>query len=89
MANERARYLRRNQTDTERELWRHPRSLRASGYHFRRQVPVDGYIDAHLEAQGFRVPGFWHNEVMDNLEGVAHMIDRALKASHDPIPSTP
>ena len=119
MANERARYLRRNQTDAERRLWRHLRSLRSAGYHFRRQVPIDGYIvdfvcfaarlvvevdggqhgfesnlerdkqrDANLEAQGFCVLRFWNNEVMDNLHGVAHMIERALEASPERLSRT-
>jgi very-short-patch-repair endonuclease len=44
MANERARALRRNQTDAERRLWRRLRALKPLGFHFRRQVPVDRYI---------------------------------------------
>jgi very-short-patch-repair endonuclease len=44
MANERARTLRRNQTDAERRLWRELRALKRLGFHFRRQVPLDGYI---------------------------------------------
>jgi very-short-patch-repair endonuclease len=44
MANERARQLRRNQTDAERKLWRYLRVLKADGFHFRRQVPIDPFI---------------------------------------------
>jgi very-short-patch-repair endonuclease len=44
MANERARHLRTNSTDAERKLWRFLRSLKQSGFHFRRQVPIDHFI---------------------------------------------
>jgi very-short-patch-repair endonuclease len=44
MAIARARQLRRNQTDAERRLWRQLRSLRAKGFHFRRQAPIDHVI---------------------------------------------
>jgi very-short-patch-repair endonuclease len=44
MANERARQLRRNQTDAERKLWRSLRLLKKQGFHFRRQVPIEGII---------------------------------------------
>jgi len=44
MANERARQLRTNGTDAERKLWRFLRSLKAQGFHFRRQVPIDCFI---------------------------------------------
>ena len=44
MANERARTLRKNQTNAERKLWRKLRELKPMGFHFRRQAPVDRYI---------------------------------------------
>ena len=44
MANETARKLRRATTRQEARLWLHLRDLRKQGYHFRRQVPIDGYI---------------------------------------------
>ena len=44
MANERARDLRKNQTDAERKLWRYLRLLKADGVHFRRQVPIGDFI---------------------------------------------
>ena len=44
MANQRARALRTNQTDTERKLWRELRQLKSLGFHFRRQVPIDRFI---------------------------------------------
>ena len=44
MANQTARALRKNQTIAEKRLWQHLRSLRAQGFHFRRQAPIDGFI---------------------------------------------
>jgi very-short-patch-repair endonuclease len=44
MANDRARALRKTMTPQEVKLWVHLRSWRPRGFHFRRQVPRDGYI---------------------------------------------
>jgi very-short-patch-repair endonuclease len=44
MANERARYLRRNQTAAERKLWWQLRELKKTGFKFRQQVPIDHFI---------------------------------------------
>jgi ring-1,2-phenylacetyl-CoA epoxidase subunit PaaD len=44
MANERARSLRRNRTAAEQRLWWKLRGLRAAGFKFRQQVPIDHYI---------------------------------------------
>ncbi|ARJ64865.1 hypothetical protein WV31_03815 [Magnetospirillum sp. ME-1] len=44
MANARARWLRANQTDAERALWRRLRELKAEGFHFRRQAPIGSFI---------------------------------------------
>jgi len=44
MANERARYLRKNMTDAERVLWMHLRDRRLDEYKFRRQHPIGHYI---------------------------------------------
>ena len=44
MANDRARQLRTNSTQAERKLWRFLRSLKAQGFHFRRQVPIDHFV---------------------------------------------
>jgi very-short-patch-repair endonuclease len=44
MANALARHLRKNLTVTEEKLWLELRLLRQQGYHFRRQVPLEGYI---------------------------------------------
>ncbi len=40
----RARELRRNQTDAEQLLWRSLKSRQLNGYEFRRQFPVHPYI---------------------------------------------
>jgi very-short-patch-repair endonuclease len=42
--HERARNLRRNQTDVERKLWYVLRSRQLGGFKFRRQQPVGPYI---------------------------------------------
>jgi very-short-patch-repair endonuclease len=44
MANEVARRLRKNRTDAERRLWRELRRLKAHGFKFRQQVPIDRFI---------------------------------------------
>jgi very-short-patch-repair endonuclease len=44
MANRRARTLRKMLTPQEVKIWVHLRSWRSLGFHFRRQVPRDGYI---------------------------------------------
>ncbi|WP_347881447.1 DUF559 domain-containing protein [Ancylobacter polymorphus] len=41
---ERARRLRRDQTDAEALLWSRLRDRRLDGWKFRRQAPVDRYI---------------------------------------------
>jgi very-short-patch-repair endonuclease len=39
-----ARHLRRNATDAEKKLWQELRLLNQEGRHFRRQVPIAGFI---------------------------------------------
>jgi very-short-patch-repair endonuclease len=39
-----ARSLRKNQTDVEQLLWRHLRNKRLHNYKFRRQFPIEPYI---------------------------------------------
>jgi len=79
MANQRARQLRKNETIAERLLWQELRKLRAQGYHFRRQCPIDGYIvDFACLAQRLiiEVDGFQHfeGEVMKaDLSRDAHL----------------
>ncbi len=44
VANERARWLRRNRTDAERKLWLNLRGLKAQGHKFRQQASIDHYV---------------------------------------------
>ena len=44
MANEIARRLRKVMTPQEVKLWVHLRALKEQGFHFRRQVPREGFI---------------------------------------------
>jgi very-short-patch-repair endonuclease len=44
MANEFARHLRKNMTDTERFAWGHLRYRQLGGFRFRRQAPIGPYI---------------------------------------------
>src|SRR5215831_11771790 len=44
MADHQARALRKRLTSQEVKIWVHLRSWRRLGFHFRRQVPRDGYI---------------------------------------------
>ncbi|NWH09266.1 MAG: endonuclease domain-containing protein [Alphaproteobacteria bacterium] len=44
MANERARFMRKNPTPFERLVWWKLKEFRARGFHFRRQVPLGPYI---------------------------------------------
>jgi very-short-patch-repair endonuclease len=44
MAHRLARNLRKNATPAERVLWQQLRFLKTEGRHFRRQVPIAGYI---------------------------------------------
>ncbi|MFD2030392.1 DUF559 domain-containing protein [Ancylobacter dichloromethanicus] len=41
---DRARRLRRDQTDVEKKLWSHLRDRQLDGWKFRRQVPIDRYV---------------------------------------------
>jgi len=43
-ASARARNLRRDMTDAEKQLWQMLRSKQTEGYRFRRQVPIGGFI---------------------------------------------
>ena len=61
MVNKFARHLRKNMTVAEKILWSELRKLRARGYHFRRQSPVDDFIvDLTIHE---RVPG-WANKAV-------------------------
>ena len=53
---ERAKELRRRMTPEERTLWRHLRTNRLSGLHFRRQQIIDGFIaDFYCHSAGLVV----------------------------------
>ncbi|MGE0005548.1 MAG: endonuclease domain-containing protein [Parvibaculaceae bacterium] len=54
MANQFARELRRNVTDAEKRLWHELRVLKQEGRHFRRQVPIAGFI-ADFACRGCRL----------------------------------
>ena len=71
MANERARYLRRNQTDAERKLWFHLREFRRQGFHFRRQCPVGPYI-ADFLCYSMRLVSEVDGEQHGEEPGIAH-----------------
>ena len=47
----------------------------------------DGARTRFIEAQGFRVLRFWNNEVLENIEGVVAIIERALMDRPSPSPS--
>lgn len=105
MADERARHLRRNQTEAERRLWLYLKDMKREGFHFRRQCPVGPYVadflcysariiievdggqhgmdagiahdrrrDEWLVENGYRVLGYWNNDVLGNTEGVMETI---------------
>jgi len=44
VANEVARRLRKTMTPQEARLWSRLRALKRRGHHFRRQVPIEGFI---------------------------------------------
>src|SRR5579864_3621240 len=44
MANQTARSLRKRMTPQEVKLWVKLRAMKALGYHFRRQAPIDSFI---------------------------------------------
>lgn len=66
--NQRARKLRRDQTDAERRRWRALRNRRIEGCKFRRQYPIGGYI-ADIACPERRLilelDGGQHSEQMD------------------------
>lgn len=66
MNTERARQLRKNATQPEKEMWRLLKPLRDAGYHFRRQVPLGDYIvdfACHKAAVIIEVDGETHGEI--------------------------
>jgi len=60
-----ARNMRKEATDAEKRMWRILRDRRLSGFKFRRQYPVAGYIIDFLCAEcrvGIELDGGQHNE---------------------------
>ena len=49
---------------------------------------TDKQRDAYLNGNGFKVLRFWNNDVLQNSEGVMHVIRRALKLN-TPTPTPP
>jgi very-short-patch-repair endonuclease len=43
------------------------------------QVEYDAKRTAFLASQGYRVLRFWNNEVMNDIDGVLHLIELALE----------
>ena len=74
MANQTARRLRKNETIAERQLWKELRNLRAQGYHFRRQAPIDDFI-VDFACLGhhvvIEVDGLQHNTVEGRIKDTA------------------
>ncbi len=66
----RARQLRKQMTHEEVRLWVQLKHFNASGYHFRRQAPSDGYIldfaEFHCKLV-IEVDGSQHNDLVNNL----------------------
>jgi very-short-patch-repair endonuclease len=68
VANRFARTLRANATDAERILWRQLRLLKAEGRHFRRQVPLSGFIAdfaCHSAGIVIELDGGQHGEAVE------------------------
>jgi very-short-patch-repair endonuclease len=63
MSVERARALRKNETESERRVWRGLRLLRRHGFHFRRQAPIGKYY-ADFECH--------RSKIVIELDGLHH-----------------
>jgi very-short-patch-repair endonuclease len=85
-AIDRARALRRNQTDAEALLWSRLRGRQLQGFKFRRQhsEPAAQAHDARrttfIEQQGLRVIRFWNHEVLTETVAVLEKILQTLRA---------
>jgi very-short-patch-repair endonuclease len=72
----RARELRHNMTEAERELWQRLRGNRLNGWHFRRQQVVEGFIvDFYCHAAGLAV----------ELDGAVHEPQGDYDAERDQV----
>lgn len=72
MANERARHLRRNQTEAERRLWLYLKDMKREGFHFRRQCPVGPYVADFL---------CYSARIIVEVDGGQHGLDAGIE--HD------
>ena len=52
-------------------------------------VAADAERTAFLASRDYRVPRFWNNDVLGNIEGTVAQIALALDATHGPPPLTP
>jgi very-short-patch-repair endonuclease len=50
------------------------------------QQESDASRTSYIEAAGYRILRFWNNDVLGNIEGVLHEIQRALPPTPDPSP---
>ncbi len=73
MANEIARALRRRLTQQEVRVWVHLKALRPQGYHFRRQVPIAGYIVDFA---------FLSAKLVVEIDGAQHGMPTGLRDDH-------
>jgi very-short-patch-repair endonuclease len=82
MANQVARKLRKTMTKPEVRLWLHLRELRKDGFHFRRQVPIDGFIvdfACYHPKVAIKIDGGQHSHLRRKTRDVAR--DAYLTAS--------
>ena len=68
-------------------LLRSENHRRNDGGQHQDQLHQDQARSEWLESQGFTVLRFWNNEVMGNLDGVAHLILTALEHGISPHPN--
>ncbi len=51
------------------------------------RIAADERRTAYLQSKGYRVIRFWNNDVLENIDGIIQMIERALSDSPSPNPS--
>src|SRR4051794_9187587 len=70
MVNQFARQLRNGATEAERKLWQQLRMLKNEGRHFRRQVPIAGFVAdfaCHYPKVVVELDGGQHGDDIDVL----------------------
>ncbi len=60
--------------------------IEVDGAHHASQSKFDGDRDKFLRSEGFRVPRFWNNDVLMNIDGVPTSIAAAGHALQNPLP---